>query len=163
MIRTGCTRFAALAAATLGLAGAFAPRAAAQDPSASAGTTAQPGSAGADDAFLDPDARTLHARARARWHEVDAALVRYQAVVSERVAASLRMPLRDRTLYASERSARIIWERNGGVAVADETGQIIVQVCHATPGQPTRPGTERFLSARAWQPGSSCLAKDQAY
>jgi hypothetical protein len=102
------TRGAALAAVAFGLALPCAPPAAAQAPPAPAGT---------EDAFLDPDARVLHARARARWHEIDATLLRYQAIVSERVGAALRMPLRDRTLYSSERSARIIWERNGGMAV----------------------------------------------
>jgi hypothetical protein len=63
------------------------------------------------DAFLDPDARILHAAARARWREVDRSLIRYQAVVSQRLGVGLRLPLRDRTLVSHESAARLIWER----------------------------------------------------
>jgi hypothetical protein len=115
MIRARPISLVALAAWALVLAAALPTRVAAQNTSAPAPRAA--GRPGADDAFLDQDARVLHGQARARWHEIDFSLTRYQAVVSQRLAAALRMPLRDRTLYALEQSARIIWEREGGVAV----------------------------------------------
>ena len=82
-----------------GLLLAPAARAAAQAP------------AGLPDPFLDEDARVLHAAARARWLEVDRSLVRYQAVMSQRLGVGLRMPLRDRALLNHEAAARVIWER----------------------------------------------------
>src|SRR5690606_29132890 len=70
-----------------------------------------------ESAFLDEGAATLFRSARERWRVVDRTLVRYQARVSQRTAASLRLPLRDRTLYRSEAASRLIWERDGGTTV----------------------------------------------
>ena len=73
-----------------------------------------PASGQTEDAFLDSDARALHAAARARWQEIDRSLVRYQAVVSQRLGVGLRLPLRDRTLVHRESAARVVWERAPG-------------------------------------------------
>ncbi len=64
-----------------------------------------------DDAFLDDRAGELHALARARWQEIDGTLLRYQAIVRQRLGVGLRLPLRYRTLVHHEAAARVIWER----------------------------------------------------
>ena len=44
---------------------------------------------------------------------LDDNVLRYTAVVRQRIAAALRMPLKDRTLYRSEASHRLWWDRDG--------------------------------------------------
>ena len=63
--------------------------------------------------YADPTARTLHEAALAERERVDSAILSYTAVVRQRMAAALRMPLKDRTLYRSESSHRVWWRRDG--------------------------------------------------
>ncbi|MBT8337597.1 MAG: hypothetical protein KJO11_13400, partial [Gemmatimonadetes bacterium] len=51
------------------------------------------------DAYLDPTAAALHAAASDAWRQIDADVVRYTALVRQRIAAQLRTPQKDRTLY----------------------------------------------------------------
>lgn len=64
-------------------------------------------------AFLDAHAASLMNRARdARMHS-DSSLRSYTAITRSRMAAGLRMPLKDRTLFRSESAARVRWSRDG--------------------------------------------------
>ena len=65
-----------------------------------------------EDSYQDPTARRLHEAAMAQRERVDDSVLKYTAVVRQRIAAALRMPLKDRTLYRSESSHRLWWERD---------------------------------------------------
>lgn len=69
------------------------------------------------EAFADPVAAELVARARAARGIHGASVTSYTAVVRERGAAMLRMPLRDRLLARSESAARVRWARGGETVV----------------------------------------------
>jgi len=88
----------AVAAAAAALLGSFAP-VAAQERSATP-------------SYIDETARALHEAAMAQRERVDESVVSYTAVVRQRIAAALRMPLKDRTLYRSEASHRLWWNRD---------------------------------------------------
>lgn len=64
------------------------------------------------DAYLDPVARDLHGAARAAWREVDEAVLRYTATIRQRIAAAIRTPLKDRTVYRNESAVRAFWDRD---------------------------------------------------
>ncbi len=67
------------------------------------------------DAYHDDVARELVRRARARRRTVDTSIDAYDAVARERIAAGLRLPGRDRTLYRRETATRIAWRRDGPI------------------------------------------------
>src|SRR5207253_1991852 len=67
--------------------------------------------------YVDPGARLLLARARAFRDAADSTILSYTATVHSRMAAALRMPLKDRTLYRRESSMRIRWSRNAPAVV----------------------------------------------
>ncbi len=86
--------------------------------------------AGPRDAFLDPSARALLERARARWSDLDEGILSYEAEVRRRIGVALRTPLKDRTLYRAESAARVYWSADGGTVIqalgarsADPTGE----------------------------------------
>lgn len=62
--------------------------------------------------YTDETARALHEAAMAERDRIDESVVSYTAVVRQRIAANLRMPLKDRTLYRSEASHRLWWNRD---------------------------------------------------
>jgi hypothetical protein len=64
-------------------------------------------------AFLDPGAAALFNRARAARQASDQSLRSYTAIARSRMAAGLRMPLKDRTLVRTESATRIRWSRDG--------------------------------------------------
>jgi hypothetical protein len=66
----------------------------------------------APDAFLDPTAGTLFRAAQANWQSIDSSMVRYTSVIKQRIAAGIRTPLKDRTLYRNESSVRAFWDRD---------------------------------------------------
>lgn len=66
----------------------------------------------AADAFLDPVARQLYTSAFDGWTTLDESVVRYTARIDQRIAAALRMPLRDRVIYHNETAVRAFWERD---------------------------------------------------
>ncbi|MDT8368223.1 MAG: hypothetical protein RQ745_03380 [Longimicrobiales bacterium] len=66
----------------------------------------------AQGAFADPEAERLFRVAHEAWRSVDASVVRYTALVRRRFVASLRTPLRDRTLYHQEAASRVFWDRD---------------------------------------------------
>ncbi len=81
-------------------------------PSRSAAQTDPAAPAFDSTAFLDPAARRLHAAAAANWASLDESVVRYTALVEQRLAAAIRTPLKDRVLYRSEAAVRAFWDRD---------------------------------------------------
>jgi hypothetical protein len=68
-------------------------------------------------AFLDDGARRLHEAARVGWVRVERDVLSYTALIRQRAAAELRLPLKDRTLFRAESAARVFWSRDGSVLV----------------------------------------------
>ena len=66
----------------------------------------------APDAFLDPVAGVLFTSAQANWASVDESIVRYTALIQQRIAAALRTPLKDRILYRNETAVRAFWDQD---------------------------------------------------
>lgn len=64
----------------------------------------------AEDAFADPDARTIFEAAQANWRSVEQSVLRYQAVIRQRIAAAIRAPLKDRIIYRDETAVRAFWD-----------------------------------------------------
>jgi hypothetical protein len=65
------------------------------------------------DSYRDESAKRLHQAAMAERERVDDTVIKYTAVVRQRIGAALRMPLKDRTLYRSESAHRLWWDRDG--------------------------------------------------
>ena len=63
-------------------------------------------------AYADATARALHEAAMESRTRLDESVLRYTAVVRQRIGASLRTPLKDRTLYRMESAHRIFWSRD---------------------------------------------------
>ncbi|MGH7675281.1 MAG: hypothetical protein ACREMV_08415, partial [Gemmatimonadales bacterium] len=63
-------------------------------------------------AYLDPAARELVARARARRETMDRSITGYDVMVTERMAVGIRALRRDRTLYRRELAVRVGWRRD---------------------------------------------------
>lgn len=68
----------------------------------------------APDAFLDPAAGSLFQAAQGHWQSIDSSVVRYTSVIKQRIAAGIRTPLKDRTLYRNESTVRAFWDRDHG-------------------------------------------------
>lgn len=66
----------------------------------------------APDAFLDPTAEALFRSAQASWLGIDSSVVRYTSVIKQRIAAGIRTPLKDRTIYRNESAVRAFWDRD---------------------------------------------------
>lgn len=85
-------------------------------PSAAAGqvgTEAERAATAAEEsAYADETARRLHRAALRNWRIIDETIVRYTALVRQRLAVQLRTPLKDRTLYRSESASRVFWDRD---------------------------------------------------
>jgi hypothetical protein len=64
-------------------------------------------------AYLDPGARDLVRRARARRAATTAGITAYRAVVHERISLGLRALRRDRVFYRRDLAGRIAWHRDG--------------------------------------------------
>ena len=66
----------------------------------------------ASDAFLDPVARQLYTSALANWTTLDESVVRYTALIEQRIAAAIRTPLKDRVIYHNETAVRAFWDQD---------------------------------------------------
>ena len=64
------------------------------------------------DAFLDPGAGILFQAAQAHWASVDSSIVRYTALIQQRIAVAIRTPLKDRILYRNETAVRAFWDQD---------------------------------------------------
>ncbi|HKJ92471.1 MAG TPA: BamA/TamA family outer membrane protein, partial [Longimicrobiales bacterium] len=64
------------------------------------------------DSYLDPVAKKLVALARQSRRESQSSLRAYTAIVRQRIAAGLRTPLKDRTIFHAESAARVRWSRD---------------------------------------------------
>ncbi len=67
--------------------------------------------------YQDATAAALHSAALANRERRDEQVIQYTAVVRQRIAAALRTPLKDRTLYRAEAAHRVVWNRDGGLIV----------------------------------------------
>ena len=66
----------------------------------------------APDAFLDPVARQLYTSAMTNWTTLDESVVRYTALIEQRIAAAIRTPLKDRVIYHNETALRAFWDQD---------------------------------------------------
>jgi hypothetical protein len=114
----------------------------------------------APDAFLDPTAGLLWSAARANWQSIDSSVVRYTAVIKQRIAAGLRTPLKDRTLYRNESAVRAFWDRDHDALLQvlgtraqypgredRELGDALGWMDDLTIDDPFEPGGDRLLFA----------------
>lgn len=106
------------------------------------------------EAFADAEAEALFRVAREAWRSVDSTVVRYTAVVRQRMAAALRTPLRDRTIFQSESAARIFWDRDH-----DQLTQVLASSSQVPgPGDvSTGDGGEGFGVSEGFDPGGDRL------
>lgn len=81
----------------------------AQEPATEAGDTLD-AAPFARDAFADPAARTLFEAAQENWKSIEQSVLRYQAVIRQRIAAAVRAPLKDRVIYRDETAVRAFWD-----------------------------------------------------
>ncbi len=114
----------------------------------------------APDAFLDPTAGDLWRAARTNWQAMDSSVVRYTAVIKQRIAAGLRTPLKDRTLYRNESAVRAFWDRDHDALLqvlgaraqhpgrdSREMGSALRWMDDLTIDSPFEPGGDRLLFA----------------
>jgi hypothetical protein len=104
-----------------------------------------------EDTYEDASARALHEAALAAHERRDDSVVRYTALVRQRIGAALRMPLKDRTLFRSEAAYRVFWSR---------AGQTLVQVLalrEETPLGVSRGQTHQGLFDQAFDPANDRL------
>ncbi len=66
----------------------------------------------APDAFLDSVAGVLFTAAQANWFAVDESVIRYTALIQQRIAAKIRTPLKDRIIYRNETAVRAFWDQD---------------------------------------------------
>lgn len=66
----------------------------------------------APDAFVDPAAGILFRAAQANWFAVDESVIRYTALIQQRIAVALRTPLKDRIIYRNETAVRAFWDQD---------------------------------------------------
>jgi len=81
-------------------------------PTSAVGQSGPDADADHESSYRDGAARRLHESAMAARERLDESVLNYTAVVRHRIGASLRMPLKDRTLYRSESSHRLWWNRD---------------------------------------------------
>ena len=96
--------------------------------------------------YADAAARTLHQAAMAAQARRDDSVLEYTALVRQRVGASLRMPMKDRTLFRSESAQRVFWRRDGVTLVQ------VLALREQTPVGVTANATHQGLFDRAFDP-----------
>jgi len=72
---------------------------------------------GGEVTYADATAERLHRAALAQRERVDDEVLQYTAKVKQRIAVSLRTPLKDRNLYRMESAHRVFWRREGQMVV----------------------------------------------
>ena len=72
-----------------------------------------PAAAQLEPGYADETARMLHEAAMESRERFDDSLLKYTAVVRQRIRAGLRTPLKDRTVFRMESAHRIFWDRDG--------------------------------------------------
>ncbi|MFC1662233.1 hypothetical protein ACFL3S_12420, partial [Gemmatimonadota bacterium] len=119
------------------------------------GATAQATPGSAQGAFLDPTAEALFRAAQANWLGIDSSVVRYTAVIKQRMAAGIRTPLKDRTIVRNESAVRAFWDRDHDA---------LIQVLGARfqhPGEEEERGPEAWLDdlmiEQPFEPGGDRL------
>lgn len=69
------------------------------------------------DAFVDPVAATLYQSAADNWATLDNSVLRYTALIQQRIGAAIRTPLKDRIVYRSETAVRAFWDHEHDAVV----------------------------------------------
>ncbi len=64
------------------------------------------------DTFADSLAGNLYESAVENWSTLDESIVRYTALIQQRIAAAIRTPLKDRTIYRNETAVRAFWDQD---------------------------------------------------
>jgi hypothetical protein len=106
-------------------------------------------------AYLDPGARELVARARARRATAEQTIVEYHALVQERISLGLRALRRDRMFYRREMVGRVAWRRGGpdsvvmvgareAIPVVSPKVQIPEDLVSDAPDLAFQPGDDKF-------------------
>jgi hypothetical protein len=101
--------------------------------------------------FLDEDAAALLARARTARRAADGSLRSYTALVQSRMAAGVRMPLKDRMMIRFESAARVRWSRD-----SDDIIQVLASRSQAPDGT-VEPDPMGGPHARPFDPSSDRL------
>ncbi|HEX2167906.1 MAG TPA: hypothetical protein VHG09_11800, partial [Longimicrobiales bacterium] len=81
-------------------------------PASAQRSTMPPTAADSAAAFANEGTASLFGRARDARQRTDSAILSYTAIVRSRMAAGMRMPLKDRTLFRSETASRVRWSRH---------------------------------------------------
>ena len=105
-----------------------------------AGAQQTPLGAYAPDAFLDPTAESLFRSAQLNWYGIDTSVVRYTALIKQRIGAGIRTPLKDRTIFRNETAVRAFWDRDHDA---------LIQVLGA---RSQHPGREEAKREENWGP-----------
>jgi len=93
--------------------------------------------------------RDLHESARTAMRRIEREVVSYTALVRERLAADLRLPLRDRTIVRQESASRVFWSRDG---------EVLVQALGARSKTPDDDDDDDFRSTTIFDPASDRLS-----
>jgi len=99
--------------------------------------------------FQSAQARDLHESASEAMRRIEREVVSYTALVRERLAADLRLPLRDRTIVRQEGASRVFWSRDG---------EVLVQALGARSQTPDDDDDEDFRSTTIFDPSSDRLS-----
>ena len=89
----------------------------AQSASAQIAPAQTPSAQTVSDAFVDPVAGILFEAAQTNWASVDESVVRYTALIQQRIAAAIRTPLKDRIIYRNETAVRAFWDQDHDAVV----------------------------------------------
>ena len=107
------------------------------------------------DTYVDPFARTLVERARARRESIDVSIASYTTVMTERIGMGIRALRRDRMMYRRELALKIRWSR-------DSTGTVeVVGAREAVPfalkGERMPEDLQRDVADYAFDPSTNRL------
>lgn len=94
------------------------------------------------DAYLDPGARVLVARARERVAAADHSITEYSTRARERISVGIRALRRDRMLYRREVAADVLWRRDGVGHVRVLGAREVVPIARPDPRVPGRAARE---------------------
>lgn len=100
--------------------------------------------------FADVETERLFRSAQTAWRSVDESVVRYTALVQQRMAAALRTPLKDRTIFSAQSAARIFWDRE-----YEQIEQVLASSLDA-PG-PVEVTSDDFFVSGGFDPGGDRL------
>ncbi|MEJ2678613.1 MAG: hypothetical protein P8174_06005, partial [Gemmatimonadota bacterium] len=104
------------------------------------------------DAYLDPVAKRLVQLARRSRQQSQTSLRSYTAIVRQRIAAGIRMPLKDRTIFRAEAAARVRWSRDEPIVA-----QVLAERVHHPGGVEVEGDLSGFAVDELFDPSSDRL------